>query len=98
MCCSRSNTAVELSKQGPACQLVAQRRAKQEESGPLLASGLTGYTEVNGAQVSLLPSSPSPEGLIFASSSKGFAIMGVARLGLLHLGLWNVSAQAVKQL
>ena len=97
MCCSRSNTAVELSKQGPARQLVAQRRAKQE-SGPLLASGLPGYTEVNGAQVSRLPSSPSPEGLIFASNSKGFAIMGVARPGLLHLGLWNDSAQAVKQL
>lgn len=98
VCCSRSNTAVELSKQGPARQLVAQRRAKQEESSPLLASGLPGYTEVNGAQVSFLPSSPSPEGLIFFSNSKGFAIMGVARPGLLHLGLWNDSAQAVKQL
>lgn len=41
VCCSRSNTAVELSKQGPASQLIAQRRAKQEESSPLLASGLT---------------------------------------------------------
>lgn len=83
---------------GPVRQLVAQRRAKQEEAGPLLASGLPGYTEVNGAQVSFLPSSPSPEGLIFASNSKGFAIMGVARPDLLHLWLWNNSTQPVKQL
>lgn len=99
VCAARSNTAVELSKQGPASQLIAQRRAKQEESSPLcLLPGLPGYTEVNGAQVSFLPSSPSLGGFDFFLQPKGFAIMGVARPGLLHLGLWNDSAQAVKQL
>ena len=34
-----------------------------------------------------LPSPPSLKGLIFASTSKGLAVMGVARPGLLHLGL-----------
>lgn len=33
-----------------------------------------------------LPSPPSLKGLIFASNSKGLAVMGVARPGLLHRG------------
>lgn len=39
---------------------------------------------------------PSLEGLIFASNSKGLAIMGVARPSLLHPGLWNDFTQPMK--
>lgn len=69
----------------------------QEEASPLLASGLPGYTEAISAQVSSLPAlPPSLEGLIFASNSKGLAIMGVARPGMLHPRLWNDFTQPVK--
>lgn len=39
---------------------------------------------------------PSLEGLIFASNSKGLAVMGVARPSLLHPGLWKDFTQLVK--
>lgn len=39
---------------------------------------------------------PSPEGLIFASNSKGLAVMGVARPSLLYPGLWKDFTQLVK--
>lgn len=84
VCCSRSNMAVELSKQSKS---VVQCSACQRSPAHCLSwDWLVTQRQCPGClPVCLLPAAlPCSRALIFASSSKGCTIMGVARPSLLH--------------
>lgn len=98
VCCSRSNTAVELRKQGRARQPGGAGQSGAGRAQPTACLRLTWLHKAISAQdfpLPPLPSPPSLKGLVFASNSKGLAVMGVAKPGLLQ-GLWCDFIQLVK--